>query len=397
MASARRWTRPEDVRALVEKEWSSGRLLAARVHDLTVPDGVRAIAPTSFPLRLRLRGPGAAELGARFDDVRQWVARHESARGYRVETQVRTSRALGAQTLPVAAVLDTDEAALHLIGRSRDAADFDRLVATTPRRHRWFAATHPLRMLDISNEWAAVLAVADWMRQNPSPGLYVRQVDLPGVHTKVVERHRHTIAALVDEGRPRSRMSTLRAFESAYGYRSRPALVRFRALDPTTAPVTGLEDVALPVREVAALRPRVSRVVVVENEVSMLAFPQVAGSVVIWGAGNQAPELLSAIGWLHDVALHYWGDVDTHGFAILDRLRGVLPHTQSLLMDEATLLSHADRWSREMEQTRRDLPHLTDDEAKVYGGLCADRWGRQLRLEQELVRFRAVEAAAGSL
>lgn len=397
MTPARPWTRPDDVRALVEKEWSSGRLLAARVPAPTVPAGVRVVSPTSFPLRLRLDGPSAGELGSRFDDVRRWVARHESARGYRVETQVRTSRTLGAQTLPVAAVLDTDVVALHLIGRARDAVSFDRLVATTPDRHRWFTVAHPLRVLEIGGEWPAVLAVADWMREHPSPDLYVRQVDLPGVHTKVVERHRHTIAALVDKGHPRSRMSTLRAFETAYGFRSRPARVRLRALDPSTAPVPGLHDVTLPVPEVAALTPRVTRVVVVENEVSMLAFPEVAKGVAIWGAGNQAPELLGEIGWLRDVALHYWGDVDTHGFAILDRLRGVLPHVHSVLMDEATLLGHRDRWGRETEQTRRDLPHLTDEEAQVYGGLCTDSWGPRVRLEQELVRFGSVREAADKL
>ncbi len=397
MAAARVWTRPEDVRAAVAKEWTSGRLLATRVPLDVVPDDVRVTPPTAFPLRVRLRGPTASELGTRFDEARQWAARHQSARGYRVESEARASRSLGTQTVPAAGVLDTYDDAVDLVGRRLEAAAFDALVQQTPPRSRWYLAAHPLRVLDIGADWAGVLAVADWLRSHPNPQVYVRQVDLPGVHTKIVERHRQTIAALVDDGRPRARMSTMRAFESAYGFRSRPARVRFRALDPATAPVPGLVDVTVSVDELAGLSARVRRVVVVENEVSMLAFPEMAEGLVIWGAGNQAPELLGAIRWLHDVDVHYWGDIDTHGFAILDRLRAVLPNTTSMLMDRATLLEHRDRWGREAEQARRDLEHLTDDEAQLYADLCADTWGSQVRLEQELIRFGAVAQATAHL
>ena len=41
------------------------------------------------------------------------------------------------------------------------------------------------------------------------------------------------------------------------------------------------------------------------------------------------------------------GDIDTHGFAILDRLRAWLPQTRSVLMDRDTLLAHRDRWVTE--------------------------------------------------
>lgn len=397
MPARRGWTRPDDVRDTVRREWASGRLLRARVAVHDMPGDVRAPAATLFPLRIPLRGPTAAEMGTRFDDVRAWAASFDSPRGYRVETKERPSRSLGRQTMPVAAVLDTDRDALALIGRHRDAATFDSLVAQTPEPMRWFAAAHPLKVLEIAPDWPGVLTVAEWLRTHPRPGVYVLQVDLPGVHTKLVERHRHTIASLVDGGRPHARVATQSAFESAFGFRSRPARVRFRALDPSCAPVPGLVDITLPVDEVSALSPRVRRVVVVENEISMLAFPVVPDAVVVWGAGNQAPELLAAIGWLHDVDLHYWGDLDTHGFAILDRLRSVLPHTRSLLMDEATLLAHRDRWGVESEPTKRDLPRLSDAEASVYGALCADRWGPRVRLEQELIRYGDVESAANML
>jgi hypothetical protein len=44
----------------------------------------------------------------------------------------------------------------------------------------------------------------------------------------------------------------------------------------------------------------------------------------------------------------YWGDIDTHGFAILDRLRTGMPHMRSLMMDQATLQAHRSLWEARM-------------------------------------------------
>jgi hypothetical protein len=46
---------------------------------------------------------------------------------------------------------------------------------------------------------------------------------------------------------------------------------------------------------------------------------------------------------VQEVDVHYWGDLDTHGFAILHSLRAWLPQTQSFLMDRQTLAEHRDR------------------------------------------------------
>jgi len=40
------------------------------------------------------------------------------------------------------------------------------------------------------------------------------------------------------------------------------------------------------------------------------------------------------------VAVRYWGDVDTHGMAILAEVRRALPHVRSALMDLETLQDH---------------------------------------------------------
>jgi hypothetical protein len=83
----------------------------------------------------------------------------------------------------------------------------------------------------------------------------------------------------------------------------------------------------------------------------------------------------------------YWGDLDTHGFAILNRARTHVPQLNSILMDEATLQKHHLLWGAE------DRPHaalefdkLTIDEHRVYNWFRSTA-GAQKRLEQERITW----------
>ena len=79
----------------------------------------------------------------------------------------------------------------------------------------------------------------------------------------------------------------------------------------------------------------------------------------------------------------YWGDLDTHGFAILNRARAALPNVVSVLMDEPTLLRNRDLWVEEKNPCTLELFLLTAAEQAVYQGLRQHRWGLNVRLEQE--------------
>jgi hypothetical protein len=91
----------------------------------------------------------------------------------------------------------------------------------------------------------------------------------------------------------------------------------------------------------------------------------------------------------------YAGDLDTHGFAILNTLRASVPQTRSLLMDRETLLAHRDRWGFESSPTRARLDYLTRTEQALYTDLVEDVYAPSLRLEQERLDWewvvRAVE------
>lgn len=123
-----------------------------------------------------------------------------------------------------------------------------------------------------------------------------------------------------------------------------------------------------------------------ENKVNFLAFPEVKNSLILFGKGFGF-EHWQQLTWLNDLSIYYWGDIDTHGFAILNQLRQMLPQTQSLLMDEATLLAHHHLWGSEPQPTQAKLTALTSQELALYQALQNNTFGQALRLEQERIGF----------
>jgi hypothetical protein len=91
--------------------------------------------------------------------------------------------------------------------------------------------------------------------------------------------------------------------------------------------------------------------------------------------------------WLEQTAIHYWGDIDTHGFAILDQLRHHFSHVESFLMDRATVDAHVAFWGREDKPQRADLHRLTQEKLRLYDDLRDNRIREGLRLEQEHLSF----------
>ena len=171
-------------------------------------------------------------------------------------------------------------------------------------------------------------------------------------------------------------------------------LIRFRILDETQH-ISGLSDLSVPAAELAQLKLSVDEVIVTENVVNGLALLPRARTLVIFGDGY-ALEKLALVPWLAAKRLFYWGDIDTHGFAMLDRFRAHFPAAQSLLMDSSTFLAHRAMWVVEPEPSTESLIHLTDGEQLMYRELVRATHGERLRLEQERIGFRSVREALAS-
>ena len=258
-----------------------------------------------------------------------------------------------------------------------EVAAFEDLLQRADEPARSWVLAHPMRALAVRADWPGLLTAAAWLREHGA-GAFLREISAPGVDTKFVERHRVTLSGLL--GVPAGATEFLHAL----GLRDRPARVRVRFDDGFAGMAPGLSEATLRLSELAGLRVGVQQAVIVENEITFLSAPVPDEGVVLFGEGFRAGRL-GRLPWLAGVPVHYWGDLDTHGFAILDRLRAALPQTRSFLMDEHTLLAHRDRWVLEPSPTAAALTRLTDRERAVYESLVTDRWAPRVRLEQERV------------
>ncbi len=387
------WTRPADLRAQLQKLWDRGGLLASLVTGEKL-----------FPKRLVLKCPTSAEMAERFDEARAWIGELREMPHCRVETREFNHRVFGANAVPAEVWIDALDEALALIGKRRDANRFATLLDVTrerqPRLLDW-VARRPLRALELFDEWSRLLEIVAWVQAHPRPGVYLRQVDVPRVHSKFIEAHRGVLAEWLDivlppEAIERSASGTSQ-FARRYGFRDKPLRIRFRILDPEFALWSCIRepDMTLDAESFARLDAKISRVFITENEINFLAFPKVTGSLVIFGAGYGF-DVLARAAWLSRCRVHYWGDIDTHGFAILDQLRAHVAHAESFLMDRTTLLAFEAQWGEEEKQTRRDLLRLNPDERALYDDLRDNRLRKNLRLEQERIGFGWVESALGN-
>ena len=146
----------------------------------------------------------------------------------------------------------------------------------------------------------------------------------------------------------------------------------------------GARDITVTAEAFSTLQLPVHTVIATENQVNFLALPDRAGTLAIYGDGYGFSSLRDSA-WLRDCEVLYWGDLDTHGFRILDQFRAVHPHVASVLMDDETLLAHREAWAREPSPSRADLTRLTPEEAALYQALRDDRFGSAVRLERELI------------
>src|SRR5882724_1541537 len=110
------WTMPDELVSQLSRLWERGELLRASVAGEQL-----------FPKQLRLRRPTARDIGARFDEVRQWIRALEEgsrAHGYTLEFEEVVHRQLGRNRVPGLVLVPTEADALRIIGKTKAAERF---------------------------------------------------------------------------------------------------------------------------------------------------------------------------------------------------------------------------------------------------------------------------------
>lgn len=372
------WTTPHDIAAKVRRRWDDGSLLRAYANG-------DPFAPIDVPLR----GPTPSQVGDDVAAVRDWVValdegRRQNSR-YSLQWQSIGGRRIGRNLLPVRAVVSSIEQAWALLTVTAAVRRFDDLLALAdsyPRVREWIL-DHPHRALELAAEMPQLIAAYVWLDGNRDSHRYLREISAPGVDTKFAERYRTVLAAML--GVP----ATSSGFLAGLGLRPKPGLVRLRPA-PSLGLPGQLTEFAARSEELTQLSVEPRTVVIVENEISYLSVDVPEDGIVFWGKGFEI-DSVGRLRWLAEADILYWGDIDTHGFAILDRLRARLPRALSVLMDRDTLLAHRDRWVTEDHPAKSVLTRLTPDEYDLYSELVADGLGERVRLEQERIDWQWVE------
>jgi len=366
------WTTPADIAARVRRLWDDGSLLKALALGEEFP-----------AVEVAIRGPRASEIGDDVEAVRAWVTgltdAERSGSRFTLTWAEIGGRAFGRNRHPSRARVSTYDQAWALLGVAQEVSRFHELLAlvdAVPPVRNWVVA-HPHRALELHLPWPELLEAYAWLDANRGSARYLREISAPGVDTKFTERHRGVLSGLLGVS------STASGFVAGLGLSARPEFVRVRVAPGLGLPAP-LSELAIRADELAALPVRPRSALVVEYEVTYLSVPVPAGGLVVWGKGFDV-DRVGRLPWLAGTDVVYWGDLDTHGFAILDRLRAFLPHVRSVLMDRATLVPHRDRWGVESSPARSRLTRLTHAEAALYEVLVSDQLGDRVRLEQERI------------
>jgi hypothetical protein len=392
-AAPNRWTEPRDLVDTLQRRWARGEFLDRHAR-----------GEMWEPISLPVRGPTATELATKLGEAQQWASRWRAAhpRYIRLETSTVGGRLIGTNEIPSRVWIDTPDSLWGLLGVRPQVSRYDDLAALTaievPALLPWIA-DHALRVVAAADVWPRAIDVVEWLSAQDIEAIYLRQVDVPGVDTKFLETNRSLISDLLTAVLPPERIDATAPrtdLVARFGFRRKPQYVRLRTLDPSRPLPGGFLEVTAVVDAVAALGELAARVLIVENEISYLALPESADTIAILGAGYGLGRL-AGIDWLHQVDLLYWGDLDTHGFAILDGLRAHFPRTRSILMDKETLLRHEIQWGHEPNSSHARPLRLDDAELRLYNDLRDNTFGPSIRLEQERVAFHLVgEALEGA-
>lgn len=393
---------PDRIRDHARKLWGTGKPLRSLLNHEPI-----------FPRPIPFRKPSAQEWLDKYADLHAWIEQLEVASktrlgtGYTLRYREIAHRKLGRLRVPEGIEFETVEDLAQSIGEGGALRRFQALASTLranePRLMDWLAA-HPLKALEHEASFSRLLAVAGYLQAHPRPMRYARELGIPGVDSKFVEEHQALLREWLDQLLPAEAVDTTvrgpseNGFERRYGLRYDDPVIRFRWLDRRYALAGGIADATVPLPQFVAYAPSCSRVFITENKISFLTLPGCEDALAIFG-GGYAIDRLGGVPWLLEKTVYYWGDIDTHGFAILNRLRGYWPHTRSFLMDRDTLMVHRDFWGEEPQPHRSldDLKGLKAEEQLLYGDLRENRLGVNVRLEQERIGFKYVCEAVKSV
>ena len=239
-------------------------------------------------------------------------------------------------------------------------------------------------------DYRRLIDVAGWLLAHPDSGLFVREIPVEGVDTKWFETHRTALFRLWNfarEVREESAAASPTEFLAAAGLREKPVFVRVRHAGHWTGGDPD-EVVQLTLERLTADATDAPAVLIIENEQTGLSVEADPSVPILIGLGYGVAALRN-VPWLAQRRILYFGDLDTHGLAILAECRRALPQTESVLMNRAVWEEWRRLAAQEPVPVAKRPVGLTAEEAALFDALKAVKG----RLEQERIPLAVVNRA----
>lgn len=348
-----------------------------------------------FPLRVSLKPPNNQTILDDWQSVKHWAASYAALNQteFKLEWQIRQTP-LGKQELPMAVVFSTVDGLAHFLKKRQDLTSYCNACNALLNKFsglRDWCLKFPIKVLQEQANWQRLMDVLGWFIEHPMPNCYLREIALPGVDSKFIEANKTLLNEWLNCLQTPVNAQA-KSFEARWGIKAKPDRLRLRFLGDES--VAGLKDLEAPLEQVNQIdlpALNIERVFITENEINFLTFPTVGKSLVIFGRGYGF-EQWRELTFLSRLPIFYWGDIDSHGFVILNQLRQLFPQVKSILMDEETLLTYQSFWVTESIPSKaQNLTGLTEAESDLYRGLIENRWQVNLRLEQERIPLNAIQ------
>lgn len=362
----------------IEKHWSDSVLAEARGDD-----------DPRWPWTVTLTNLNGQTLNERWSDVWRWILDWNSWTEANGCTLTSTNRRVGGATraIPTRVAIPDIMTATAATG-----ADWPERLDAARRRARVLHDEFPETLTSALLRGACALSDVDfdlartaaaWFREHNATGLTARQVPIAGLHAKWLDRNMRIVTGL--SGR------------TELGLVTRPSRIHFSYLDCCWIRQGNRrrDSVALDEpNQSPGYQPQV--ILITENKDSALFFPEIDDGIVIEGNGNAVIRLAKVPWIVASPRIFYWGDLDAHGFVILDRLRSTGIDAESILMDQTTL----DRYAPYGSPTFADgsplpmgvpapTPFLTDAERSLLERITDPAWEGPRRIEQERIPLEA--------
>jgi hypothetical protein len=355
----------------------------------------------SWPHQFPLGAPSKSDLENDWQTYQQAIRMlkdWKSSRGATVTLITEPRRVFSTtQDIPTHARVEDSHAAAHILDGGPSGPWAKRLDRAEVR-HQTIASAFPsatgiARILQAADTWDdtefhLLLQVARWFEENASHavGLTPRQVPIPGVHAKWLNTSGPHLLALT--GLPALGLAG-----------NHPPRIHFTYLDPGHLAAAGRAHDSATVGDAftPAYPPKV--VVISENKDTAIHFMPVPGGIAVEGNGFGG-KTAAAFRWLTEAPhLYYWGDIDCHGYEILNGWRADGVPVDSILMDSATYEAYeqygtSDSGNGHLQAgERKTLLHLTGAERAMYERLTDPLFTGHRRIEQERIPLTVAATA----